>query len=199
MRTRLARGVIVLILVCAAGGFGYTLGKGASPAAATPAIPVANIAAPAAGTTRVIYSLDKQQTDKELIALIDAAKKHIYFAIYTFALPSIADALVAAKRRGVAVYGVVDSGQAASSYSAPIMKQLVSAGIPVVAEKHATGNGIMHIKALVTENAYAIGSYNWTKSATTINDEIVEIGTDSGLRQTYENILKRLYEAYPNK
>jgi hypothetical protein len=54
----------------------------------------------------------------------------------------------------------------------------------------------MHIKAMVTDSAYALGSYNWTKSATTLNDEILEIGTDPILRQTYENILKRLLDAY---
>ena len=54
----------------------------------------------------------------------------------------------------------------------------------------------MHIKAIVTDSAYAIGSYNWTGSATTENDELLEIGTDATLRQSYENILKRLLDAY---
>ena len=56
------------------------------------------------------------------------------------------------------------------------------------------GNGIMHIKLLVTEQAYAFGSYNWTRSATTLNDEILEIGTDRALRQAYENIFKEIIE-----
>ncbi len=184
-----------MVLALTAGGVGYTAGSAKIPPT-VPTIPVANVSVPIAGTTRVIYSLDKKQNDKEIIALIDDAKSKIYFAIYTFTLKNIADALVAAKERGVAVYGVVDSGQAASSYGAPIIKQLVDAGIPVVTEKHVTGNGIMHLKTIVTESAYATGSYNWTKSGTTINDEILEIGTDPVLRQTYENILRRLYEAY---
>ncbi len=197
MNSRLARSIVALVLALASGGAGYTIGKDAAPTTA-PNIPVANVSVPAAGTTRVLYSLDAKQNDKEIIALIDAAKSKIYFAIYTFTLPSIADALIAAKKRGIAVYGIVDGGQAASSYSAPIIKQLVDAGIPVVTEKHATGSGIMHIKTIVTESAYATGSYNWTKSGTTINDEILEIGTDPTLRQTYENILRRLFEAYRN-
>ena len=94
------------------------------------------------------------------------------------------------------VRGIVDSGQASDSYGAPIIKTLLDGGVSVVTEKHATGNGIMHIKLLVTEQAYAFGSYNWTKSATTINDEILEIGTDKALRQAYENILKKLLETY---
>ena len=95
------------------------------------------------------------------------------------------------------VKGIMDSEQSRNSYGAPITATLLNAGIPVVTERHATGNGIMHNKLLVTEQAYAFGSsYNWTKSATIINDEILEIGTDRALRQAYENILKKLLNAY---
>ena len=194
MSSHLTKGILALVLAAAAAAAGFSAGTSAQPAAAV--IPVANVAAPAPGTTRLLYSLDAKQNDQEIIALIDGAKDHIYFAIYTFTLKDVADALVRAKKRGVAVYGVVDGGQAASSYGASIVKELADAGIPVVAEKHPDGNGIMHIKALVTESAYASGSYNWTGSATTENDELLEIGTDPGMRQAYENALKRLFEAY---
>ena len=193
MRARLPRIIAALVLALASGAAGYAL---RGEAAVTPNIPAQTVTAPPAGSVRVVYSLDQKQNDKELIALIDNAKSRVYFAIYTFTLPSIADALVAAKKRGVDVRGVVDSEQSSNSYGAPITKKLLAAGIPVVTEKHVTGNGIMHIKLLVTEQAYAFGSYNWTNSATTINDEILELGTDPALRQVYENILKKLLDAY---
>ncbi|MDD2657362.1 MAG: phospholipase D-like domain-containing protein [Candidatus Pacebacteria bacterium] len=197
MNQKLIRSIVALVLALAAGSTGYSLGIGnALGQVASVAIPAQTVTAPEAGSTRIIYSLDQKQNDKEIIALIDAAKTHIYFAIYTFTLPSIADALVAAKKRGVLVRGIIDSEQSSNSYGAPITKKLLDAGIPIVVEKHATGNGIMHIKTLVTESAYATGSYNWTKSATTINDEVLEIGTDPALRQAYENILKKLLDAY---
>ncbi|MFZ3044017.1 MAG: phospholipase D-like domain-containing protein [Minisyncoccia bacterium] len=194
MRARLLRSITALILALAAGGAGYTFGVDSAPAPVS--IPVQTVSAPAANSVRIIYSLDQKQNDKELIAIIDAAKTHIYFAIYTFTLPSIADALVAAKKRGVDVRGVMDSEQSKNSYGAPITKKLLDAGISLVVERHSTGNGIMHIKALVTDSAYAVGSYNWTNSATNINDEILEIGTDQTLRQAYENVLKKLLDAY---
>jgi len=195
MKMKIIRAAIVLVLAFAAGAAGYALG-GATAANTEPRIPAETVAAPAADSVRVIYSLDKKQNDKELIALINAAKSRIYFAIYTFTLPSIADALISAKQRGIDVRGVVDSEQSGNSYGVPIKDKLLAAGIPLVTEKHSTGNGIMHIKLLVTDSAYAFGSYNWTSSATAINDEILEIGTDPALRQTYENILKRLLDAY---
>ena len=195
MKAKIIRAGAALVLALAAGGIGYTAG-GSGTQSASVSIPAQTVAAPAAGSTRVLYSLDRKQNDQELIALINDAKKYVYFAIYTFTLQNVADALVEAKKRGVDVRGIMDSKQSSNSYGAPITAKLRTAGIPVVNEKHATGNGIMHIKTLVTESAYATGSYNWTKSATTINDEIIEIGTDPALRQAYENILKKLLDAY---
>ena len=195
MNQKVIRTGVALILALAAGSAGYMAG-GSGAQTASVSIPAQTVSAPAAGSVRVIYSLDQKQNDKEIIALIDAAKTHIYFAIYTFTLQNIADALVEAKKRGVEVRGIMDSGQSSNSYGSPITAKLLAAGIPIVTEKHATGNGIMHIKLLVTEQAYAFGSYNWTSSATNINDEIIEIGTDPMLRQTYENILTKLLNAY---
>lgn len=195
MNQKLIRAVVAAVLALAAGSVGYSAGGGgAEPASVS--IPAATVLAPKAGSTRVIYSLDQKQNDQEIISLIHEAEDHIYFAIYTFTLPSIADALVEAKKRGVDVRGLMDSEQSSNSYGAPILEKLRAAGIPLLKERHASGNGIMHIKLLVTEQAYAFGSYNWTRSATTINDEILEIGTDPALRQAYENILKKLFEAY---
>ncbi len=185
----------MIVLVIAAGVAGYAM-RGNAVAENAPNIPAQTVSAPAANSVRVIYSLDKKQNDQEIIALINAAKSHIYFAMYEFTLKDIADALVAAKKRGVDVEGLVDSTEAASSYDAPIISELINAGIPIETEKHADGNGIMHIKAIVTDSEYAIGSYNWTESATTENDELLEIGTDPTLRQIYENILTKLLNAY---
>jgi hypothetical protein len=192
MNKKVSRAIVALILALAAGATGY--------AAAGPRgevhIPSQTVTAPPPDSVRVVYSLDQKQNDQELIALINDAEKYVYFAIYTFTLPSIADALVEAKQRGVDVRGLIDSEQSSNSYGAPISAQLLEAGIPLLTERHASGNGIMHIKLLVTEHAYAFGSYNWTNSATNINDEILEIGTNEPLRAVYENILKKLFEAY---
>lgn len=193
MKPKLLRAGLALLLVVSATGVGYAAGNNA-PAAV--AIPAETVSTPASGTVRVVYSLDKKQNDQEIIALIEAAKSRIYFAMYEFTLKDIADALVAAKERGVTVRGLVDAGESSNSYDRPIIAELTAAGIPIETEKHADGNGIMHIKAIVTDSAYALGSYNWTGSATTENDELLEIGTDPTLRAAYESILRRLLDAY---
>lgn len=195
MNQKLIRATIAGVLALSAGYLGYTTGSNKT-STANPNIPTETVAAPAPGSVRVIYSLDQKHNDKEIIALIDAAKTHIYFAMYEFTLKDIADALVRAKERGVMVVGLVDAGESSNSYDKPIIAELTGAGIMVETEKHADGNGIMHIKAIVTDSAYALGSYNWTNSATTKNDELLEIGTDPTIRQTYENILTKLLTAY---
>ena len=192
-RTKRAIGALMLAVAAALGG--YAAG-GNSTAAATPVIPAQTVTAPPAGSVRVVYSLTEKQNDKELIALIDGAKTHIYFAVYTFTLKNVAEALVAAKARGVDVRGIVDSEQSSNSYGRPIIEILTAGGIPVLTERHPDANGIMHIKGLVTDSAYAFGSYNWTNSATTVNDEILEIGTDPAMVTMYTDILKKLLEAY---
>lgn len=195
MKLSMRRGGGALAIVIAALFIGFQFGQQNTPVVASGST-AGTVATPGAGTVRVIYSLDAKQNDKEIISLIDNAKHTIYFAMYEFTLRDIADALVRAKQRGVAVYGLVDAGESANSYDKPIIAELVAAGIPVETEHHADGNGIMHIKAIVTDTAYALGSYNWTGSATNENDELLEIGTDPTLRSTYEDILKRLFEKY---
>lgn len=192
MNQKILRAVAALVLAASAGGVGYAARGGVTNVS----VPAQTVVAPSADSVRIIYSLDQKQNDKEIIALINEAEDHIYFAIYTFTLPSIADALIAAKKRGVDVRGLVDSEQSGNSYGAPITTKLRNASVPLLAERHASGNGIMHIKLLVTDQAYVFGSYNWTNSATTLNDEIIEIGTNPELRQAYENILKRLFDTY---
>jgi hypothetical protein len=191
MAGKILAGVAVALIAGAAGYFVHD-------AVFDGDVPVQTLAAPPANSVRVLYSLTAKHNDREVIALIDGAREHVYFAMYEFTLRDIADALVSAKKRGVDVEGVVDSEESAKSYGRPIISELLTAGIPVKTEKHKDGNGIMHIKALATENAYAFGSYNWTASATTENDELLEIGTAPQLVATYNAILKKLVDEYPN-
>lgn len=138
----------------------------------------------------VLYSLDKKQNDQEIIKLINSADKYIYFAVYIFTKDNIADALITAKQRGLVVWGITDAKEADTSYEKPIILRLRQAGITIETQKHP--DGIMHIKSIVTDKAYAVGSYNWTESATVANDELLEIGTDKYLHDQYFNILKKI-------
>ena len=138
---------------------------------------------------RVVYSLDKKENDQEIINLIDSADKYVYFAIYTFTKDDIVQALIRAKERGVLVWGIMDSEQS-NSNNKTILAELRSYNIPIEIEKHT--DGIMHIKTIVTDKAYASGSYNWTESATSHNDEVLEIGTNKYLHDKYLGIIEKV-------
>jgi phosphatidylserine/phosphatidylglycerophosphate/cardiolipin synthase-like enzyme len=139
---------------------------------------------------QVFYSLDARHNDQVVASVIDHAQKYVYFAVYTFTMSTIADALIRAKRRGVVVWGITDADQATVPQEALILSRLNEAGITVETQKHQ--DGIMHIKAVVTDSEYASGSYNWTASATTANDEVLEVSSDSALRQKYLAIIKKV-------
>lgn len=141
----------------------------------------------------VRYSLDEKQNDQALVRAIDGAQKYAYFAIYEFTKENVADALIRAKERGIEVEGIMDRGQSQYPAQAKIVEELESAGIPVEFQRHE--RGIMHIKLLVTDKEYALGSYNWTGAATFVNDEILEIGAAEPLRGKYLEIMQKVLAA----
>jgi phosphatidylserine/phosphatidylglycerophosphate/cardiolipin synthase-like enzyme len=143
----------------------------------------------------VFYNHEKK-LNREIIKLTQEADKFVYFSIYTFTRLDIKDALLAAKYRGLEVLGITDRKQTTDiELQRKIVKELRESGIEVLEHNHSA---IMHTKMLITEKAYASGSFNWTISATDSNDEVLEIGYDSKIRQQYEEIFHKLFKKYSN-
>ncbi len=143
--------------------------------------------------TKVYYN-QEHELNKEIISAIQNARSFVYFAVYTFTRQDIESALLAAKYRGVTVIGITDTQQyQTASGQKKLIDDLRSHGIPVYEQN---SQGIMHMKAVVTDQIYASGSYNWTSAATTINDEVLEVGHDESTRQLYQNILEELFRKY---
>lgn len=148
---------------------------------------------PTRSKAQVYYNHDVA-VNKQIIQAIREAHRFVYFAVYTFTRDDIADALVAAKQRGLEVKGLTDRKQVAEiETQAAIIKKLKSAGITIATQDHSA---IMHLKVLVTDQTYISGSYNWTAAATTSNDEVVEVGHDQQTRKAYEKILNQLFDKY---
>jgi phosphatidylserine/phosphatidylglycerophosphate/cardiolipin synthase-like enzyme len=143
--------------------------------------------------TRVFYS-QTSQSDEEVVKTIQSADKFVYFAIYTLTRQNIADALVAAKLRGLDVEGVMDFNQSIISQEKPLVKELQKYNIKI--KIPFKESGLMHIKLLVTDKAYASGSFNWTTSAAKYNDEVLEIGSVEGIREQYLKIWRTLFNRY---
>lgn len=141
-----------------------------------------------------VYYNQDHALNVEIVNKIKDADEFVYFSVYTFTRQDIKDALLAAKYRGLKVVGLTDRDQYKQIESQrKIIDELRKADIPVYTQDHV---GIMHTKVLVTEKAYASGSFNWTSAATNINDEVLEVGTDEKIRKFYQDILEEMFGKY---
>jgi hypothetical protein len=118
-----------------------------------------------------------------LVQEIQRAQKSVDVAIYEFTRREIADALIAAAKRGVAIRVVADSDEASSAFSQ--IGRLESAGI-MVRRTDGAGGGIMHNKYAIFDGRLLVtGSYNWSTAAEEDNDENALFISDSRLVSSY--------------
>ncbi len=120
---------------------------------------------------RSYFSPTDQATLRGVLPLIDGATQALDVALFFFTSQPLADALVAAKQRGVSVRLILDAGGASNAYSKHGM--LCDQGIPVKVENWG---GKSHSKWAVADAALpgaavVFGSMNWTASGDTQNDE----------------------------
>ncbi len=107
----------------------------------------------------------------DIEADIAAASQSIVLGIYEFDREDLAQALIAAKNRGVNVQVVEDHSGATRSLNAKIAGELTAAGITVV---NATGFSYYHAKYMVIDSSYAlIMTCNLTAASFTSNREII--------------------------
>ncbi len=108
-------------------------------------------------------------TSTRIVQEIQQAQSTIDIAIYSFTRNEIADALIAAKSRGVSVRILADRSEANGTGSDIV--RLETAGIPL---KRTTGGGggILHDKYAIFDGRLLLtGSYNWSTSTEDSNDE----------------------------
>ncbi len=117
-----------------------------------------------------------------IIQALDGAEQTVHIALYYFTDPKLADAVVRARARGVAVYVYLDRSQVTQQYSQA--RYLTAHKVPV---RISSNRAIMHNKFAVIDGATVItGSYNWTKSAYQRNDENLLVIRRSDLAARYK-------------
>lgn len=139
-----------------------------------------------------------------LLREIGSAKKELLVAVYAFTSDDLANALIQAKKRGVAVQVVIDKefdltnqnskGRYFDAQKIPLRR--ISGIKPRAGEKDA---GLMHQKfAVIDRNVVLAGSYNWTYAAESLNDENLLVFRDAGpLAEEYRRAFLRLWERKP--
>jgi phosphatidylserine/phosphatidylglycerophosphate/cardiolipin synthase-like enzyme len=111
-----------------------------------------------------------------LVNVIAEAKSTLDIAIYSLTHPDIIKAISDAKKRGVVVRIISDKTEAKNKTQAAALTNLKSAGIPIKINTHS---GLMHLKVtIVDKKVFTSGSFNYSKAASTTNDEVLIVDRD---------------------
>lgn len=135
------------------------------------------------------FSPDEPITD-EIVQRLEAAQQSIEVMAFAFTSDPVADQLIAAKDRGLAVRVVMESRNAKGTGSE--MVKLRDAGVDI----HSDGNCyIMHHKVIIIDDHLVItGSFNFTRAAQEQNDENVLIVDDASLAARFKEEFGRVYQ-----
>jgi phosphatidylserine/phosphatidylglycerophosphate/cardiolipin synthase-like enzyme len=122
----------------------------------------------------VEFSPNGQSADL-VLKVINSAQSSICMATYNFTLPSIAKALVAAKKRGVDVKVISDYKANSKKYT--VTRFLASQGVNI---RLNDNYAIMHNKFIVIDNkTLETGSLNYSQAAVKMNAENVLVIWDN--------------------
>ncbi len=123
-----------------------------------------------------------------LLSLINGAARTIDVCVFTITDDRITSALLGAKKRGVTVRVISDDDKAHDLGSD--VDRIEAAGIGVKVDR--SPNHMHHKFALFDRRVVATGSYNWTRSAASRNQENIVVTDDprlvQGLAAAFEDL-----------
>lgn len=127
---------------------------------------------------------------QRLLRAIEASRRTIDIAAYNFTASELAEALYAAKARGVQIRILVDREKAEEGV---VIRRLRRHGLPV-RTLGVPEQSLMHHKfAVFDDRLVATGSYNWTNSAEHANYENLVILDDSDAVARFQWEFNRLW------
>ncbi len=137
-----------------------------------------------------------QKAEPQLIKVINSAQKNLDVAIYSLTDNPTASAIVAAHKKGVSVRVISDKQQSGEKYQESILRSLTKSGIPVKVNTHT---GLMHLKVTIADQKTATtGSFNYTKSAETKNDEVFVVLHDEKVAKDFDTEFNRMWNDKSN-
>lgn len=120
---------------------------------------------------------------------IDGAQKEILVGMYQFTNRDLAQALVAAQKRGVKVMCILDADQIDEKFAmAPILKEggiELKAFRPVYVKGSASSPKYHQKYAVIDERLLITGSFNWTTAADRQNHENIVVLEHAGLAKMF--------------
>ncbi|WP_027091598.1 phospholipase D family protein [Cohnella thermotolerans] len=143
------------------------------------------------GQVEWAFTQADQHPEKKLVQVIDGASGTLDMAIYSLTYPDIVQAIKNAAKRGVRVRIITDRIQSNGKTQKEALKLLGSAGIPLKINTHS---GLMHLKMTVADGRVATtGSFNYSKSASTTNDEMLVVFRDEDIAKSFEEQFEAMW------
>jgi len=138
------------------------------------------------------YFSPDDDTGLRLIELVLAAEESIDFMAYAFTSDSLAEAILFQADQGLQVRGVLDAYQAGTGRGGEY-QHLRNQGLAVYLDSHPEK---LHHKVIIIDQSIVVtGSYNFTRSAETQNDENTLIIYDQDLASIYLREFEWIYQA----
>ena len=143
----------------------------------------------------VYFSPEDRPITTQIIPLINNAQKYVYMPVFLITHKALADSLIRASNRGVAVKVILDATNTHTGSSK--MKMLRQAGIQVKTENFA---GKLHSKSIIIDDLYTvIGSMNFSRSGEGVNDENLIIIKNKEIAIFYKTFFQYLWKRIPDK
>jgi phosphatidylserine/phosphatidylglycerophosphate/cardiolipin synthase-like enzyme len=128
---------------------------------------------------------------KQIIHCIQSAKEFIDICVFTISDNKISDAILAAFENGVKIRIISDNCKAEDQGSD--VYELARKGVPVRLDKSPYH---MHHKFAIFDQSTLInGSFNWTRSASTVNEENITVLYDANLISDFSENFESLWDA----
>jgi phosphatidylserine/phosphatidylglycerophosphate/cardiolipin synthase-like enzyme len=128
-----------------------------------------------------VYFSPRGGCTEAVVETLSKATTSVIVQAYSFTSKPIAEALVNAKKRGINVQVILDSGQRSERYTSATF--LIHAAIPTyIDDRHS----IAHNKVMVIDGHVVItGSFNFTKNAEENNAENLLVIDDAEMARKY--------------
>jgi phosphatidylserine/phosphatidylglycerophosphate/cardiolipin synthase-like enzyme len=142
------------------------------------------------GTPIDVYFSPDDHVQDSFVELIENAQESINFMAFSFTSDPIGDAVSASTEQDVIVSGVMESDQVKSNIGTEF-DRFSQAGLDVLLD----GNkGLMHHKVMIVDESIVIfGSYNFTASAETKNDETLIVIYNEEIAAQFMDEFQRVY------
>ena len=147
------------------------------------------------GSVVEVYFSPKDKTTDRIVQILNNAKHYIFMPVFLITNSKIADAMIAAKSRGVDVRVIIDANSVFTRNSKH--SHLRKSGVMLKTENYA---GKLHSKMIVVDDEYLItGSMNFSNSGENRNDENLLIIKDKKISKLHKDFFLYLWTMIPNK